>query len=698
MTLRILLVEGDDDDALRVERTIHDAMPEAHVERVADRAALHAALSRGGHDLVLTANALGTFTAEDVLRALGAHPTDAPCILVSERAGEEAAVDALHAGAADFVGKDALQRLSRAIPRAIREREARRARAKAEATLRASEERHALAALATNDGLWDWDLNGTDTFVSERWRELLGDPSARLEDWLPRVHPDDAAMVRSALAAHVSGATPLFASEHRVRRPDGTYRWVLTRGQVVRDALGQPTRIVGSMSDFTRRKEVEEALAQGAALHDALTGLPNRSLLLDRLTCALERAVDERGEAAPLVALLALDLDQFKRINESLGHAAGDTLVVRVARMIETVLRPGWTVARLGGDEFVVLLDHLHDASEACRVAHRIQEALANPVRVAGQDLYTSASIGIALARPGARADELLRDADTAMYRAKALGRARHVVFDTTMHERAVALLALESDLRRAVERDELCVWYQPVVRLHDGRLRGFEALARWDHPQRGLVPPAEFVPLAEESGLIVPIGREVLRKACTQLAEWLHLAPWLGVSVNLSGRHFAQPDVAHDVSEALASSGLAPEALTLEITETVLIGNPVAAEETLAQLHALRTRVSLDDFGTGYSSLGYLHRFRVESLKIDKTFVDRVGHDGPIVSTIASLAAHLGMEVVAEGVETPEQARLLGAMGIEAAQGWLYGRPVPAAEATAIVERAVAQERTPPR
>jgi diguanylate cyclase (GGDEF)-like protein/PAS domain S-box-containing protein len=696
MTLRVLLVEGNDEDARLLERALRRAAPGALVERVADRDAFEDALARGGHDVIVTEYALPGLTARDVVQALCAHPTDAPCILVSGRIGEEAVAEALRQGAADFVGKDRLSTLGSVITRTLRDRDARRARVKAEAALRTDEARYALAALATNDGLWDWDLRGSDSFVSDRWRELLGDPSADLEDWLPRVHPDDNRMVRSALAAHMSGATPLLATEHRVRQPDGSYRWVLVRGQAVRDTRGRATRMVGSMTDFTRRKEVEDALAKGAALHDALTGLPNRALLLDRLACALERATDERGEASPLIAVLSLDLDQFKRVNESLGHAAGDTLVVRVARVIEAVMRPGWTVARLGGDAFVLLLDHLHDPSEACRVAHRIQDALAKPVRVAGQDLYPSASIGIALARQGARADELLRDADTAMYRAKALGRARHVVFDTTMHARAVALLAMESDLRRALERDELRVWYQPVVRLRDGRLKGFEALARWEHPQRGLVSPSEFIPLAEECGLIVPIGREILHRACAQVAAWRRSAPWLGISVNLSGRHFAQPDVAHDVADALKTSGLAPEALTLEITETVLIGNPVAAEETLEQLHALRTRVSLDDFGTGYSSLGYLHRFRVDALKVDKTFVDRVGHDGPIVSTIASLAAHLGMEVVAEGVETPEQARLLDAMGIEAAQGWLYGRPVPAEDATALVERLAAKEPAP--
>lgn len=693
--LRVLLAEDDPDDAALIERALRQSGYDAALLRVQDRSAFEEALDAGPWDLVLTDHAMPRFCSTDVLRILASRGAATPCVIVSGRIGEEAAVEALRAGAADYVGKDRLQQLATVVPRALRAAGEQQARQAAEDALRASEERYALAVAGANDGIWDWDLRAGSAFVSPRWQAMLGDPEARLDDWLARVHPDDVGPVRSALAAHLAGGTPQLETEHRVRHADGSDRWVLVRGLAVRDADGYPTRIAGSMTDITRHKETEAALSHGA-LHDALTGLPNRALFLDRLAHALVRPAAE-GEPGS-VAVLFIDLDRFKLVNDSLGHAVGDALVVRVARIIEGALRPGDTVARLGGDEFVMLLEGVRDASEATRVAQRLQDALAEPVEVDGRELYTTASIGIALAPAGSGAnpsaprlspDDLLRDADTAMYRAKALGKARHVVFDDAMHERAVALLGMETDLRRALDRDELRVWYQPVVSLHDGHLCGFEALVRWEHPTRGVVSPAQFVPLAEETGLIVPIGRWVLKEACRQLRDWQAHAPGLSVSVNVSGRQFAQADLATDVESALATAGLDPQSLHVEITETVLMDNPVAAAETLQRLRALRVRVSLDDFGTGYSSLGYLHRFPVDTLKVDKSFVDRVESDAPIVGTIAALAGHLGMEVIAEGVETQAQAELLASLHCDAAQGWLFGRPVPAADAGVLVRRA---------
>jgi diguanylate cyclase (GGDEF)-like protein/PAS domain S-box-containing protein len=693
--LRVLLAEDDPDDAALIERALRRAGYDPMLLRVQEAAAFEAALDAGPWDAVLTDHAMPRFCSGDVLRTLAARGVDAPCVIVSGRIGEEAAVEALRAGAADYVGKDRLHQLATALPRALRAADERRARRSAEAALRASEERYALAVAGANDGLWDWDLRDGGAFVSPRWQAMLGDPAAKLEDWLARVHPDDVGPVRSALAAHLAGGTPQFESEHRVRHAHGDWRWVLVRGLAVRDGHGHPTRLAGSMTDITRHKETEAALSHGA-LHDALTGLPNRALFLDRLAHALARPAAD-GEPGH-VAVLFIDLDRFKLVNDSLGHVVGDALVVRVARIIEAALRPGDTVARLGGDEFVMLLEGVRDAAEATRVAQRLQDALAEPVEVDGRELYTTASIGIALAPVGVAAnpgaprftpEDLLRDADTAMYRAKALGKARHVVFDDAMHERAVALLGMETDLRRALDRGELRVWYQPVVSLHDGHLLGFEALVRWEHPTRGVVSPAQFVPLAEETGLIVPIGRWVLQEACRQLRAWQAEAPELSVSVNVSGRQFAQADLAADVESALAAAGLDPRSLHVEITETVLMENPVAAAETLQRLRALRVRVSLDDFGTGYSSLGYLHRFPVDTLKVDKSFVDRVESDAPIVGTIAALAGHLGMEVIAEGVETQAQAELLASLHCDAAQGWLFGRPVPAADAGMLVRRA---------
>jgi diguanylate cyclase (GGDEF)-like protein len=430
-------------------------------------------------------------------------------------------------------------------------------------------------------------------------------------------------------------------------------------------------------------RELEESREhfRNAALHDALTGLPNRALLMSHLKLAVEHAKRRPGY---LFAVLFLDLDRFKVINDSLGHVAGDQLLVQLARRLEECIRTTDTVARLGGDEFALLLSDIEDYADAARVAERIQEELARPFHLGGHEVYTSASIGITLSATGYSDPEaILRDADTVMYRAKANGKARHELFDEAMHARAVALLRTETDLRRAVERDEFRVVYQPILSLPTGEVAGFEALVRWQHPERGLVPPSEFIPVAEETGLIVEIGRRVLFESCRQLREWqagglVHAR--LHVSVNLSGKQFAQADLAASVAGALGETGLDPRCLRLEITESVVMANAEAACSTLDALRALGIGVSIDDFGTGYSSLSYLHRFPVDTLKIDRSFISRMGQPdeyGEIVRTILTLASNLGMGVVAEGVETARQAEMLGELGCEYAQGFLFARPL---------------------
>jgi diguanylate cyclase (GGDEF)-like protein len=431
--------------------------------------------------------------------------------------------------------------------------------------------------------------------------------------------------------------------------------------------------------------ELEESREhfRNAALHDSLTGLPNRTLLMNHLRLAVEHAKRRPGY---LFAALFLDLDRFKVINDSLGHIAGDQLLVCIARRLENCIRNTDTVARLGGDEFAILLSDIEDYADAVRVADRIQEELMRPFHLGGHEVYTSASIGITLSASGYQEPEaILRDADTVMYRAKANGKARHELFDEAMHARAVALLRTETDLRRAVERDEFRVVYQPILSLLTGEVAGFEALVRWQHPERGLVSPAEFIPVAEETGRIVEIGRIVLRESCRQLSEWQSrgvVPPALHVSVNLSGKQFAQTHLAAEISEALAETGLDPRSLRLEITESVIMGNAEATCTTLGRLRALGIGVSIDDFGTGYSSLSYLHRFPVDILKVDRSFVSRMGEpeeNGEIVRTIVTLASNLGMGVVAEGVETERQAGQLRGLGCEYAQGYLFSRPLAA-------------------
>ena len=427
-------------------------------------------------------------------------------------------------------------------------------------------------------------------------------------------------------------------------------------------------------TDVTARRKAQARLLQ-AAFYDPLTGLPNRALFKDRLEIAFARA---KGREATRFAVLFLDLDRFKLVNDSLGHRAGDELLVQIARRIESCRRAGDTVARLGGDEFTLLVEGVAGEEEAISVAERVHRALSPPFVVEGHEVFAGASIGIALGGPATdRVEHLLRDADTAMYRAKVRG-TRHAVFDSSMHERAMAALRLENELRRALERGELRVHYQPIVDVQSGRVQGVEALVRWEHRERGLVPPSEFIPLAEETGLVVPLGRWVLDEACRALSV---LPEPLSLSVNLSGRQLLQPDFGHELSEMLARCGLAPSRLKLELTESMLIGNGAAALAALNSLRATGVRLCIDDFGTGYSSLSYLHELPIDSLKIDRSFIAAMAEDErktKIVQTILLLGKGLGIEVVAEGVENAQQVDALKRLGCERAQGYFYARPVP--------------------
>jgi diguanylate cyclase (GGDEF)-like protein/PAS domain S-box-containing protein len=456
---------------------------------------------------------------------------------------------------------------------------------------------------------------------------------------------------------------------------------------------GEIMGVVGIVHNITERKEAEAQLVHNA-FHDTLTGLPNRALFLDRLERLLKHSM--RNPEA-LFGVAFMDLDRFKVINDSLGHLRGDDLLVAIARRLERCVRQGDTVARLGGDEFAVLLDDVKDIRDATRVADRILSALSLPFDLAGHDVYTAASIGIALSTGGYEVPEdILRDADTAMYRAKLEGRCRYEVFDRNMHERAVRTLQVETDLRRALERREFQVQYQPIVDVAEGRIAGFEALIRWNHPVRGMVPPDEFIPLAEETGLIVPIGWWVLEESCQQMKAWLEAFPALQglyVSVNLSSRQFTQPDLLQQVDAALSRSGLPPAALKLEITESVVMHNETAITESLAALRDRGVQLCIDDFGTGYSSLSYLHAFPVSTLKIDRSFVSQIGAASTLgnprlVEAIVSLGRNMGMDTVAEGVETADQLRVLRELGALSAQGFYFSRPLDAAEATLLLRR----------
>jgi len=550
--------------------------------------------------------------------------------------------------------------------------------------LEAHSERFGLISNCSNDGIWDWDLKSNKVFFDDRWKAIIGhEPQDELADsmdeWMDRIHADDLELFKTEIEASLTGWTTVFKNEHRLQHRDGSYRWILSRGMTARHDDGTVYRIAGSIIDITDSKGAEQQLLHNA-FHDVLTGLPNRALFMDRLKRSLNRA---KYRPDYLFAALFLDLDRFKVINDSLGHQVGDELLVGIARRLEKCMRPGDMIARLGGDEFAVIIDNLKGSDDAIQAADRLHQEMSVPYLLSGREVYASASIGVALSQSHhENAQDFLRAADTAMYHAKSRGRGCVELFDTEMHARALGQLQIETDLRRALQREELRIFYQPIVSTESRQVRGFEALVRWEHPEQGLLSPLRFMPVAEETGLVIPIDQWVLRDSCRQLREWQQefpMNPLLSVSVNLSGKQFAHPDLCDKVRTILDETGIIPLSVKLEITESSLVENPDAAAQILRQLKELGVRISLDDFGTGYSSLSYLHRFPIDVLKMDRSFVNRmsVSKNSEIVRTIITLAINLGMEVIAEGVETEEQVAQLESMRCDYVQGYLFSQPM---------------------
>lgn len=560
---------------------------------------------------------------------------------------------------------------------------------RAQEAMAQSETRFRALVQNSQDGICILGADGRVTYTSQTAQKMRGiSPEALLAtDGLDSVHPEDRARAEATLSRTLETPGVNYSTELRLSHAQS--EWIHCE-LIASNLLSDPgvEGILITYRDITERRTFERQL-QHQAFHDTLTGLPNRARFMDRLEQALARARRHQG----MPAVLFLDLDNFKVINDSLGHGAGDDLLRIAAQRITECARPEDTVARLGGDEFTLLLE-LSCLEDAFAVAGRITHALEQPITLQGHAVFVTASIGIAVSEGGeGDPDSLLRDADIAMYQAKNTGKAQHVLFEQSMNSRAMERLEMEIELRRALEQGELRVHYQPIVDLSTGRVSEMEALVRWEHPRLGMIPPAKFIPIAEETGLIAPLGRWVLREACHQGQAWqAEYASWgtpLSMSVNLSVKQLQQPHLVAEVAEMLSETGFAAASLKLEITESVMMLNAEATITLLHQLRALGVHLAVDDFGTGYSSMAYLSRLPIDTLKIDRAFVQRLGgqaEDDAIVRAIVSLAKTLGLSVTSEGIETPEQLAYLQALGCDRGQGYLYARPLTPAAAHAFL------------
>ena len=652
----------------------------------------------------------GFQTCADLRRLPGGERT--PILMLTGLDDTDSITLAYEAGATDFVQKPLngtiLGHRARYLLRA----------GSTLAALRKSEACLANAQRIARLGNWEWTL-ATDAFhLSEEGRRILGrpEPDACITHaaYLQCIHPDDQRLVDDAFDATVTQQTRL-SVDHRMCGPDGAIRIVHQEGEVVCDDAGRPVTLVGTIQDITERKRAQEHL-DFLAYYDSLTGLPNRLLYRDRLA----QAVADAQRHGHLAATLLLDLDRFKLINDTLGHQQGDRLLQEVSdrlkacvRNSDSVGRPHdnappqagvWdrsaSLARLGGDEFTILLNRIAGAPDAAKVARRILASLAKPFRLDGQDVFVTASIGIAIfPLDGESADQLLKNADTAMYHAKQSGRSTYQFYSQSMNASAGERLAIENRLHKALAQEEFLLHYQPLVALETGRIIGVEALVRWQHPELGLVPPMQFIPIAEETGLIIPLGEWVLQTACAQARAWHEMGlAGLRVAVNLSARQFQRQNLLHVITRILLATDLNPRCLDMELTESMMMQDGESTSATLRELQALGVRLSMDDFGTGYSSLSYLRRLPLDTLKIDRSFVkDCTGNqeDATIIKAIIAMSHSLKLTVLAEGIETEGQLAFLRAAGCDEAQGYYFSKPMAAEPLTSLLKTTILERRS---
>jgi diguanylate cyclase (GGDEF)-like protein/PAS domain S-box-containing protein len=680
--LRVLLVEDSEVDAQLLIRELRRGGYEVAFKRTDTAEAVTAALTGSEWDIVISDYSMPNFSALAALALLQKSGLDLPFIIVSGSIGEDTAVEAMKAGAHDYMMKGELKRLIPSIERELREAAVRREHKQSSEALKESEERLRIAINAAQMYTWDWDVQTGRVIRSGHQEEVYGQGSPAAEgtyvSFLNAVHPEDRKKVEQAVEDSIQGETP-YRVDFRIVRFDRSIRWLESQGQVHRDSSGKEVRMTGITQDITERKQMEE-MVQRMAFYDTLTDLPNRNMLHDRMLNAIRT---DSGEGKPM-ALLLMDLDRFNEINDTLGHHRGDLLLKEVGVRLKSVLFEPDIVARLGGDEFAILLPRLAEIENVGVVIQKVQNVLQPPFIIEGLQVVVEASIGVAIYPDhGENPDSLLQRADIAMYTAKGIGGS-YAIYDTKYDEYSPRRLALIGELRQAIEKDQLFLHYQPKISFKTHRVIGVEALIRWQHPEYGFVPPDQFILPAEQTGLIHPLTRWVLKTALRQCQAWHESGLMIPVSVNLSARNLHDAQLSDYLAELLKTFSGSPEQLELEITESAIMADPQRALEAITRLREMGLRFALDDFGIGYSSLAYLKKLPVDTIKIDKSFVIDMAKDEDdvlIVLSTINLAHNLGLKVVAEGVETEKIWDRLFAFGCDAAQGYYMSRPLPAVD-----------------
>lgn len=677
-TLRILFFEDSLPDTELMLYELYSFGLKVDWQRVETESDYLTQLNKNFH-VVISDFYVNQLNAMHALQLLQQRNLDIPFIVVTGSISEEVAVECMKQGAADYLLKDRLMRLPQAVMHAVQEKKTGNEKRQAEAKLQDSEERFRRLADNAQDIIYRY------CFTPTRGFQYINPAVTALTGYRPQEYYTNSNLIFKISNEDDRQVLRLWSIGKKLSESvvlqwvckDGAIVWTEHNNVPIYDWAGNLIAIEGIARDVTKRKQAEEQLLY-YAFRDALTGLPNRALFMERLEYALRDSKQHEN----YFALLFLDLDRFKVINDSLGHTFGDKLLVAVARRLQACLRSTDTVARFGGDEFTILFNGIEDIGDVMCAAKHIQKELALPFELKGQQIYVTASIGIALSLSSKRYDrpeDMLRDADMAMYRAKILGKARCEIFDRKMYVAAVARLQLETELRQAIERQEFRVYYQPIVSLASGKIEGFEALIRWQHPERGLLSPTDFISVAEETGLIILIGYWMMREACYQLQAWLERKSAtlsLKISINLSQKQFSQTDLLEQISQILNETGLNAGNLEFEITENVIMENEKSAIATLLQLRHLGSQLSIDDFGIGYSSLSRLRNLPISMLKIDRSFISNTNTssaDLKITETIIALAHNLGIDVTAEGVETAEQLTQLKTLKCEYGQGYFF-------------------------